>query len=211
MPGSPETIEEIPIRDDDFYNPDTSRWLNDVTDLMLIAKLKLSGAGQLWLRANDGRESFELEIQPMSGRFVLHLGEQEVQTGQLAAHLLDRPVELVLSTFDQRLLLAIDGRTELQFDYRPPPGPPHPLARPLAIGAGDLTIAVQRLQVYRDVYYTPPTHPAKALTRQLGQDEYFILGDNSPISVDSRSWMGGETVLGSLLVGRALARFRRGP
>jgi signal peptidase I len=60
------------------------------------------------------------------------------------------------------------------------------------------------LQVYRDVYYTPPKRPVASLARQLGPDEYFILGDNSPISVDSRSWMGGETVPARLLVGRML-------
>ena len=59
--GSLGTIEEIPIRDDDPYNPDTSRRLSDVTDLMLVAHLRLSGSGSLWLRANDGRETFTVE------------------------------------------------------------------------------------------------------------------------------------------------------
>ena len=80
--GSPETIEEIPIRDDDPYNPGTSRRLNDVTDLMLVASLQVSGSGSLWLRANDGREVFQLEIQPSSGRVVLQ------RDGQRSA---DRP------------------------------------------------------------------------------------------------------------------------
>ena len=109
--GSPETIEEIPIRDDDPYNPGTSRRLNDVTDLMLVASLQVSGSGSLWLRANDGREEFQLEIQPSTGRVVLQRDGKEAQTAQLTARLLDRSVELVLSTFDQRFLLAIDGRS----------------------------------------------------------------------------------------------------
>jgi signal peptidase I len=204
--GSPESIDEIPIRDDDPYNPGTSRRLNDVSDLMLVARLQLSGNGSLWLRANDGRELFQLEIQPSAGRMLLQRDGKEVQTSQLTTRLLDRSVELVISTFDQRLLLAIDGRVELTFDCQRPSGPLHPIARPLAIGADGLEVAIQRLQVYRDVYYTPSTHSIPAVVRKLGPGEYFILGDNSPISVDSRSWMGGETVLGRLFVGRPLGR-----
>jgi signal peptidase I len=204
--GSPNTIEEIPIRDDDPYNPGTSRRLNDVTDLMLVARLQLSGSGTLWLQANDGREMFLLEIQPASGRMRLECDGQEARTGQLDARLPDRPFELVFSTFDQQAVLAIDGRTVLTYDYQRSASPMHPISRPLAIGASDLQIAITRLQVCRDVYYTPPTHPVKTQGRQLGPDEYFILGDNSPISVDSRNWMGGETVPGRLFVGRTVRR-----
>jgi hypothetical protein len=130
----------------------------------------------------------------------------ETESAQLQTELQDRPVELVLSTFDQQVLLAIDGQTVLKFEYQRPSGPLHPTSRPLAIGASGLRVSISRLQVYRDVYYTPPPHPGKMLSRQLGADEYFILGDNSAVSVDSRSWMGGETVPNRLLVGRCLTR-----
>jgi signal peptidase I len=204
--GPPNTIEEFPIRDNDPYNPATSRRLNDVTDLMLVAHLRLSGRGALWLRANDGRDIFTVEIQPASGRVSLERNGSKVQDTQSAVRLLDRPVDLVLSTFDQRVLLAIDGEPVLNFDYQRSSGPLRPTSRPLAIGATDLEVAIGRLQVYRDVYYTPPTHAVKTLERQLGPDEYFVLGDNSPISVDSRRWMRGETVPRRLFVGRLLNR-----
>ena len=94
----------------------------------------------------------------------------------------------------------------MTFDYQRSSGLLHSVSRPLAIGANGSELAIQRLQVYRDVYYTPPTHSIPAVVRKLGPDEYFILGDNSPISVDSRSWMGGETVRESQFVGRPLGR-----
>ena len=46
----PATIEEAPIRDDDTYNPSTSRSLNDVADLMIVARLSTAGSGELLLR-----------------------------------------------------------------------------------------------------------------------------------------------------------------
>ena len=147
-----------------------------------------------------------LKFNPTTGQIILKQdGPRSRKPGELSARLLDRTVELVLSAFDQQILLAINGRTELIFRYQRWLGPPHPISRPFAIGATALKITIQRLQVFRDVYYTPPIHPVESLARQLGPDEYFILGDNSPISVDSRSWMGGDIVSGNLFVGRELA------
>ena len=48
-----------------------------------------------------------------------------------------------------------------------------------------------REQVFRDVYYTDVPRPGTGLPPdkyELGPDEYFVLGDNSPISDDSRHW-----------------------
>ncbi len=36
----------------------------------------------------------------------------------------------------------------------------------------------------------------------LGPDEYFVLGDNSPVSNDSRFWGEGPVVRGSMFVGK---------
>ena len=62
--------------------------------------------------------------------------------------------------------------------------------------------------MYRDVYYT---HPIGLQGRwgldepvRLAADEYYVLGDNSPISEDSRTWPGGPAVDANLLVGKPL-------
>ena len=49
-----------------------------------------------------------------------------------------------------------------------------------------------REKVFRDVYYTDVPRPGtgEPLEKyELGPDEYFVLGDNSPISDDSRHWL----------------------
>ena len=60
--------------------------------------------------------------------------------------------------------------------------------------------ALADLKVYRDIYYTSAL--AGTLRRPsgvdtpyvLGKGEYFVLGDNSPVSNDSRFWPTGPVV-----------------
>ena len=64
------------------------------------------------------------------------------------------------------------------------------------------------MQVYREVYYTAPVW-ARAAGRaaRLGADEYYVLGDNSAISQDSRTWTDHPAVGDKCLVGKPLAIF----
>jgi signal peptidase I len=113
-----------------------------------------------------------------------------------------------MSLVDQQLLLAFDGETLLAWPYQRPDPPPTPPACPLALGAEGLEVTVGDLRVYRDVYYTDPAglHGHRRGNRpvRLGAGQYYVLGDNSPVSEDSRHWTGGE-VDAKLLVGKPLA------
>jgi signal peptidase I len=88
-------------------------------------------------------------------------------------------------------------------------------------GAGEL--AVSHVAIFRDIHYTTlqsvnSGESAKAMEGKpfkLGKDEFFVLGDNSPNSLDSRWWArpgignkGREYAVGTVprdyLVGKAL-------
>ena len=75
---------------------------------------------------------------------------------------------------------------------RPPADPP---ACPLALGVEGLEVTVGDLRVYRDVYYTDPVgsrgHRGSSRPVPLGAGQYYVLGDNSPVSEDSRHWPAG--------------------
>jgi signal peptidase I len=207
--GSTAAIQESPILDEDGYNQTASRQLNRVGDLMLVCSLSAVGDGELAFKANDGQESFRVSIVPATGEINLARHDRVVQTAQASAGIFARPTEFVLSLVDRQLILAIEGRELLSYPFEFSTNTVSGTSNPFGLGSHGLDIQVTRMQVFRDAYYTPAARASDSKTCQLGPDEYFVLGDNSPISRDSRPWMGGELVRGSSFVGRLLAVFRR--
>ncbi|MEM6656408.1 MAG: hypothetical protein AAF596_11425, partial [Planctomycetota bacterium] len=115
--------------------------------------------------------------------------------------------------FDQQALLAVGEQTLATMPLPPLDGAirqPQAIAITVAGGSAMLT----NLAVWRDVYYerrwgdrAPVGASARAaggnVAWSLGADEWFLVGDNQAVSVDSRSWRSG--VPGRLVLGR-LAR-----
>ena len=163
------------------------------------------GRGVVWLRATDGRDVFVVEIEPAEMKYKVLKDPQAKQGvpplgfGELPGPL--RGETLEVSLIDRQFLLAagskmlftaaIDtGRAPLGTRSRLAGGEPPLSAQPLAIGVQGLGVTLDRLRVYRTIYYGGPAGSGEspAPTCRVGPDEYFVLGDNNPISEDSRTW-----------------------
>ncbi len=108
----------------------------------------------------------------------------------------DYPVPIEFAHVDGRTYLRVNGRELLASDQEPEPARlrKNPPERPVTIevAAHGLQLELHGLRIDRDVHYTStPPHAKRAFPGhpfRLGPDEYFMLGDNSPDSHDSREW-----------------------
>lgn len=198
-----------PILDNDSYNQAQTRPLNVVPDVQVTCRLRVQGTGELALAAQDGSQRFVLVLQP-GRRAVLYAGEEQstVVERPLDIRFRHNPLDIQFGLVDQQVLLAVEGRTILRHPYQRRSAAPQPTLRPLAIGARGLTVVLEHLRVWRDLYYLDPQglsrpwdEPSPSRTRGL-----FLLGDNPPVSVDSRHWQPSRVALGNVL-GRVYPAF----
>jgi signal peptidase I len=83
--------------------------------------------------------------------------------------------------------VAVDGREYFTHDL-PPAARREDVTSPFRIGGQGVTLAIRHIKLFRDVYYRSGDRHAAQTPLQLGPTEYFMLGDNSANSDDSRSW-----------------------
>ena len=180
-----------------------------VRDLMVVTKVDFkAGQGEFRIEMNDGSEVYAWVFDTRQQQIRLHMrgSSAPVRTAPLPAKFAREAALLEMSLFDRQVMCAVDG--DLVFEpWELPPAPrgkPAP-RRQVRLGANGIRLHVLSLQVFRDVYYTADGNADMKtweLSNQANQEEFFVLGDNSPISVDSRLW-GPEIVLTSqLLMGK---------
>jgi hypothetical protein len=110
--------------------------------------------------------------------------------------------QIELSIFDKQVMIAVNGVPLIApWPFEIPDDVPAPRI-PVRFGARGLDVRVEHVKLYRDVFYTE-TRGRHAVSRpyELKDDQYFALGDNSPVSHDSRRW-ANPVVDRSLFIGK---------
>lgn len=203
------------------YNPRPGRVF--VGDVRVRFELDpVDGVVLVRLTRDDLR--FELQLDPAAQRATLRGGtlgtppewtlnaEWPAPRGRLV------PVEF--GHLDRELYVRLDGREHMRRDSGlPPPEALRGFIRTdpvaIAIGARGGRVTLGGVRIDRDVHYVQSLGAVRAFDRpfQLGERDYFVLGDNSPSSHDGREWtlVGKGTPEGvqpgvvpaELIVGRA--------
>ena len=180
-----------PVTDDYGYNhPNSAAKQYPVRDLMLELTLTApaNSAGVFLMEmTDDGHRKFRTEIDFAAKQIRLTQGARVLRSAPLPLDIGHEPLRVIMSLFDRQVLVAINDNEV----FTPWPIPTAPTGevprRALRIGAARGAVIVEHLGLYRDVYYTAkPGGAAQGVT--LEGDEFFVLGDNSPVSIDSRCW-----------------------
>lgn len=168
-----------------------------VRDLMLSAHLTVqSGEGRIELEMSDGPRDFRVVFDLAAGeaRLIADSDPQPLRTAALPSRFVGRRMLVEMSLIDRQVLLALDGELlfdpfELPQDVAGQDEEIPPARRPIRWGAYHVSLRVEDLVVYRDVHYTRGRARNGIVSPCLLDDEsYFMLGDNSPVSADSRNW-----------------------
>jgi hypothetical protein len=73
-------------------------------------------------------------------------------------------------------------------------------SRCCAIGARSGGVEVRELKIWRDRHWLHPAADGRdwKSSQPLGKDEYFVMGDNPAVSVDSRHWPARSVTVGTI-------------
>ena len=206
-----------PIRDSYPYNGGIQRGEHVVRDLLFQFRLTArADASLVTIQFLHGSDRFLIDL-PVDGKGTVGVTRNgRVLTANnpragLRSSPTTRPVwaSVEVGVIDHRISVALDGHPLFDaIDYEAPGPATLSSPSPVAIGVTNGTIEVQDLRLSRDIYYTGESFVgvrrpfAVEEPFALRADEFFVLGDNSPVSNDSRFWNDRPVVRRSRFLGK---------
>ena len=181
--------DEVPVADNYGYNQGESRELREVSDLVLSCTVRIPPQGELALRVHDGRNWCSVRINTQSHQIEVLQADRKLTSVNFSAVGSDA-IKLEFGLVDQQIMLGLNGEERIRQSYEPGDSPLAPIAQPISLGGSAAPLEVSNLVVWRDIHYLDPWGvglPWK-MPQAAGRDEYFVLGDNPPLSDDSRRW-----------------------
>ena len=212
-----DTRKCLPILDEYAYNGAEPHRLVAVHDLMLECDLEIQeGQGTLALGITDGHDHLLARLPLTGSRATLHritafslpaLDDAGLPLAEASgvSLLAGKRYHVEWALVDRRLTLRLDGVDVFPPLDLAPCRERRPLVRPVVLAAKDARATVSNIRLWRDVHYTQAgTNGVAGAVVRLGPQQYFVLGDNSARSEDSRYWPAGGAVSASSLLGTPL-------
>lgn len=166
-----------------------------VHDFYLTCAVEVGAAGPqstFACRLFDGTDAVASEVavgSPATGQ--AHLTNEKLGGLASAAKVALEPghtYALEFAFVDRRASLAVNGKLAVAPADLPSEKKRGEVKRPLQLGVRGCRVVVRNLRLYRDIHYTQGGKNGTRVPTALGPAEYFMLGDNSGNSQDSREW-----------------------
>ena len=201
---------------EDWYatNANMNRNLNATDDIW--ARIELGAM-------NDGRVAIAVDLGAKVYTYEIDFGARQVSLeGRRVSFDMDdskprsatadgaSPFRIDVCTFDRQLALMVNGRLVETIDWASPDGPDETgdtsqSLSMIRIGGRGEPLSLERFQLWRDVYYFDEgvrTQADRVTRLTAGSNEYLLVGDNVPMSIDCRHWptpaVSGDEILGSV-------------
>lgn len=183
---------EAPVADNYGYNQGETRELRPVADVQLQCQVDVTVKPRFSLRIHDGREWFIAQVDLAGRTAEAHRGDVAWTRQAIPPAALDPAnlVEVEFGLVDRQLILALNRVEIWRLPYESSEQPFVLRASPLGIGGRDTPLTVTDVRVWRDVHYLDPWGVGRwwETSTVAGPDEFLLLGDNPPLSDDSRRW-----------------------
>jgi signal peptidase I len=200
---------ESPVVDLYGYNhPDAGPETSPVHDLMLEAVVRHTGGAGHWrVQMSDGLHEFGAVFDLTAGQVLLYADDtvEPLCSAPLPEGAFTEESTVEMSLFDRQILVAINGVPVFEpVPYSAGAAQRQMTSTPVRVGVADLDLHLSHLRLYRDVHYTGRHIPGRDGPTRLGPEEFYMLGDNSPVSLDSRAW-SSPAIPRKLLIGKPFA------
>jgi hypothetical protein len=183
-------------------------------------------SGSIILELVEGGRRFQCRINVADGKATLSIDGLDS-----FSHTVDTDLrafgshDIIFSNCDDQLRLWIDGNLVAEPTYTPFESVYFTNAdlSPVGVGSQGAALKVSQLEILRDIYYiSDPNARGNIVNTPVGQyettgdnisepeyvlegDQFFMLGDNSPCSKDSRYWGAGKHFVNrDLMIGKAV-------
>jgi len=184
---------------DDVRDYSRMPYCSDLMVRLYAASMYSSGsAGRLGVSLSKYQSTYKAWVD-LKGEMVIARTQENadviLSSKPITISAMDKPIALKFANVDHQLIFEFGGE-KLTYDLGQ--GPDDAGNREINVqpqvkifGSGKLTVS--HLAIFRDIHYTNVDGPGRGRATEgnplkLEKDEFFMLGDNSPNSADSRWW-----------------------
>lgn len=177
---------------EDFYgyNQSLSRKLNLMEEVFVEINIQHSDGIFGW-RFGNQNELYEFQINEASSEIQIYSGRPDTRpltklhTATISTALKNKiPTRIEFSSFDRVLRVVVNG-IEI-WTLRLNAASYAPQKTVLSFGGNSTGARIQRIRIWRDIYYfDADATSSPAVQTKTG---FFVIGDNVPLSHDSRHW-----------------------
>jgi signal peptidase I len=178
--GSPRHFGQLPAAHDFVLSCDVEVTATTTSEACFACRL-MDGADAV---------TAEISVGPRATGRALLTRENHGGLDSVAGVALEngRTYRLEFAFVDRRVFLALDGTLVMPPADLPQVPARKDVSKPLQLGVRGCRVTVHNLKLGRDIHYTQYGEHGTRHPVTLGEKEYYVLGDNSGNSQDSRKW-----------------------